>query len=183
MSNFVFFARFDPQLAKIGGDTERRLYSDPSTFLFKLHAFAEFLASRITKEEDVDLLDEQSFYNTLTTVEQMGESYASKSPAVWPSEASAIRVDTTLFVIVGRCHRAAYERMMGFSITHSADATSAWRWVMGRQIESNLTEQASLASIYAACGIFAIDMKTGAHDDGFFNCSEHAKTESRPIAA
>jgi hypothetical protein len=48
----------------------------------------------------------------------MGEPYASKTPAVWPSEASALRVDKTLWNIAGKCHRAAYMRMMGFSVTN-----------------------------------------------------------------
>lgn len=85
--------------------------------------------------------------------EEMGEPYASKSPAVWPSEASALRVDKTLYSIVGKCARAAYGRMMGFSVTHPADATSAWKWIMGRSIESNLTDQAKMAGIYAAHGV------------------------------
>jgi hypothetical protein len=84
---------------------------------------------------------------------EMGEPYASKTPAVWPSEASALRVDKTLWNIAGKCHRAAYMRMMGFSITNPADATSAWKWVMGREIESNLTEQTKMANIYAANGV------------------------------
>ena len=71
----------------------------------------------------------------------------------WPSEASAQRVDKTLFDIVGKCHRASFMRMMGFSVTNPADATGAWKWLMGRAIESGLTHQAKLAGIYAANGV------------------------------
>jgi hypothetical protein len=71
-----------------------------------------------------------SYLDPALVKEEMGDPYASKSPAVWPSEASAERVDKTLFNIVGKCHRASFMRMMGFSVTNPADATGAWKWLM-----------------------------------------------------
>ena len=94
-----------------------------------------------------------SYLDPALVKEEMGDPYASKTPAVWPSEASAERVDKTLFNIVGKCHRASFMRMMGFSVTNPADATGAWKWLMGRAIESGLTDQARLAGIYAANGV------------------------------
>jgi hypothetical protein len=94
-----------------------------------------------------------SYLDPALIKEEMGDPYASKTPAVWPSEASAERVDKSLFNIVGKCHRAAFMRMTGFSVTNPADATSAWKWVMGREIESNLTNQAQMAGIFASSGV------------------------------
>ena len=81
--------------------------------------------------------------------------YASKSPAVWPSEASAVRTDKSLWNNVGKCHRAAYYRMMGFNVTNPVGAPMCWRWVTGRQIESHLTELTKLTTpkIYVAHGV------------------------------
>jgi hypothetical protein len=91
-----------------------------------------------------------SYLDPALVKEEMGEPYASKSPAVWPSEASALRVDKSLYNTVGKCHRQAYMRMTGFSITNPPDATSAWKWLMGRAIEVGLTDQTKMAGIYAA---------------------------------
>lgn len=85
--------------------------------------------------------------------EEVGDPYASKSPACWPSEASALRIDKTLFNIVGKCHRSAFLRMLGFNITNPADAKGVWTWIIGRKIEDELTHQTKLAGIYAANGV------------------------------
>lgn len=84
---------------------------------------------------------------------EIGEARASKSPAVWPSEASALRVDQSLFKLVGKCHLAAFYRMIGMPITNPADAISAWKWIIGRAVEAELTNQAKTAGVYVAEGV------------------------------
>src|SRR3954463_1760523 len=80
---------------------------------------------------------------------------ASKTPSVWPSEASANRIDKTEGLIVGACHRKAFGRMVGWPVTNQVDPVGAWRFVTGRLIESHLTQlaEASKPSIYIASGI------------------------------
>lgn len=85
--------------------------------------------------------------------QEKGESKASRSPAVWPSEASAILLDKTIRGIVGKCHRAAYMRMTGFPSTIEPKASTAWSWILGREVEKNMTSQAQQSGIYAASGI------------------------------
>jgi len=84
---------------------------------------------------------------------EIGEPYASRTPAVWPSEASASRIDRALWNIVGKCHLAAFYRMIGMSITNPADAISVWKWIIGRSVEEHLTNQAKNAGVYVAEGV------------------------------
>lgn len=83
------------------------------------------------------------------------DARASKTPSVWPSEASALRIDKTEGNIVGRCHRASFGRMVGWSITNQVDPVGAWRWVTGRLIEGYLTDiaKATDPKIFVANGV------------------------------
>jgi hypothetical protein len=85
--------------------------------------------------------------------EETGAPSASKSPACWPSEASAIKVDKSISSTVGKCHRAAYLRMLGFSVTNPAQVSTVWSWLIGRSIEERLTHQTQISGIYAANGV------------------------------
>jgi hypothetical protein len=80
---------------------------------------------------------------------------ASKVPSVWPSEASAVRIDKSLRPIDGKCHRQSFLRMIGTPETNSVDAVGAWRWVTGRKIEDHLTRLAkeSDPKIFVASGV------------------------------
>ena len=91
-----------------------------------------------------------------TLVAQEGrDPRASRTPSVWPSEASADRIDKTEANIVGTCHRKSYGRMVGWPITNTIDPIGAWRFVSGRLIENYLTglAQATNPKIYMASGI------------------------------
>lgn len=83
------------------------------------------------------------------------DSRASKTPAVWPSEASANRLDKSESNIVGKCHRASFGRMVGWNITNKVDPVGAWRFVTGRLIEGYLTDvsKATNPKIYVASGV------------------------------
>lgn len=80
---------------------------------------------------------------------------ASRIPAVWPSEASADRIDKTEGSIIGSCHRKSFGRMVGWNITNQVDPVGAWRFVTGRLIESHLTSLATATNppIYVAAGV------------------------------
>jgi hypothetical protein len=91
-----------------------------------------------------------------TLVSQEGrDPKASRTPSVWPSEASADRIDKTEANIVGTCHRKSFGRMVGWPITNGVDPIGAWRFVTGRLIEGHLTGLAQAADprIYVASGI------------------------------
>jgi type I restriction enzyme, R subunit len=45
--NFGFLAAQDPQLVRLGAQAERYFRDDPSTALFKIRQFAEFLAKLV----------------------------------------------------------------------------------------------------------------------------------------
>lgn len=83
------------------------------------------------------------------------EPKASRTPSVWPSEASANRIDKTEGNIVGTCHRKSYGRMVGWTVTNQIDPVGAWRFVTGRSIEDHLTQLATDAKppIYIAKGV------------------------------
>jgi hypothetical protein len=83
------------------------------------------------------------------------EAKASRTPSVWPSEASAIRTDKRFWEIVGKCHRASFFRMTGQAQSRSVDPIGAWRWVTGRQIESHMTALAKVTKpqIFLAGGV------------------------------
>lgn len=80
---------------------------------------------------------------------------ASRTPSVWPSEASALRVDQRFWKIIGKCHRASYFRMTAQAQTNKVDPIGAWRWVTGRQIETHMTELAKITKpgIFLANGV------------------------------
>lgn len=88
-------------------------------------------------------------------LEESSDVRASKTPSVWPSEASAVRSDRRFWNIVGKCHRASYFRMTGQPQTRPVDPVGAWRWVTGRQIEAHMTELAKLSDpkIFLAAGV------------------------------
>lgn len=81
---------------------------------------------------------------------------AAKIPSVWPSEASAIAIQSGESKIVGKCHRASYLRMTGAQISNQVDAIGAWRWVTGRLIETHLTDMAKASGIFVANGVRTI---------------------------
>ena len=83
------------------------------------------------------------------------EPKASRIPAVWPSEASAIKIDKTEGNIIGTCHRRAFGRMVGWPVTSQVDPVSAWRFVTGRSIEDHVVTLANLTNpkIYVANGV------------------------------
>lgn len=83
------------------------------------------------------------------------EPRASRIPSVWPSEASALRIDKTEGNIVGACHRKSYGRMVGWPITNQVDPVGAWRFVTGRSIEEHLVTLAKSTKedIYVAEGV------------------------------
>lgn len=83
------------------------------------------------------------------------EPRASKTPAVWPSEASALRLDKTEGNIVGTCHRKSFGRMVGWPITNETSVEGSWRFVTGRSVETHLTTLAIAAKppIFAAAGV------------------------------
>jgi hypothetical protein len=77
---------------------------------------------------------------TILSEESFGEARASHSPACWPSEASAIRLDQTFNPIVGTCHRKSYYRMIGLNASNKVDVIGSWRFVLGRLVETHVTE-------------------------------------------
>lgn len=83
------------------------------------------------------------------------EPKASRTPSVWPSEASADRIDKTQGLIVGTCHRKSFGRMVGWPITNQVDPVGAWRFVTGRSIETHLTFLAANTKpeIFCASGV------------------------------
>lgn len=92
-------------------------------------------------------------YVDAALVSQEGrESKASRIPSVWPSEASATRIDKTESRIVGNCMRKSFGRMVGWPITNQVDPVGAWRFVTGRSIEEHLIKLAEVTkpSIYVA---------------------------------
>lgn len=66
----------------------------------------------------------------------------SRVPAVWPSEASAERLEQQFHKIVGKCMRQSYLRMIGRPIANQIDAWGAWKWVIGRVVEDVVVDLA-----------------------------------------
>lgn len=87
----------------------------------------------------------------------------SSVPSVWPSEASALRIDQRFWPVVGKCMRQSYLRMIGRPIANQIDAWGAWKWVTGRVMEGvvvdlarasqELREGAASKGIYVANGV------------------------------
>lgn len=101
---------------------------------------------------DFKILD----YVDATLVAQEGrDPRASRTPSVWPSEASADRIDKTAGPIVGACHRKAFGRMVGWPLTSQIDPVGAWRFVTGRSIEEHLSALAAATKppIFIASGV------------------------------
>jgi hypothetical protein len=79
----------------------------------------------------------------------------SSVPAVWPSEASADRIDKSAFKIVGKCQRQSYLRMTGRPVSNQIDPMGAWKWVTGRMMEGTIVDlaKATSPSVYIANGV------------------------------
>lgn len=95
------------------------------------------------------------FIDTALVEQESRVSKASTVPAVWPSEASGVRIDQTQSPIVGSCHRKSYLRMLGFEVSNQIDPVGAWRWVTGRLMEGTLVDLAKGTKplIYVANGV------------------------------
>jgi hypothetical protein len=85
---------------------------------------------------------------------------ASYTPAMWPSEASAVRIDKSMFPIFGTCMRKCLYRMIGWTKSVETDASGPWKWILGRAVEEKLTdlaqfqsEKAGIEHIYVANGV------------------------------
>jgi hypothetical protein len=76
-------------------------------------------------------------------------------PSVWPSEASATRIDQRFWLVVGKCMRQSYLRMLGRPVSDQVDAKGAWKWVTGREMEGIVVDlaQATDPNIYVANGV------------------------------
>lgn len=101
---------------------------------------------------DFKILD----YVDATLISQEGRApKASRTPSVWPSEASSSRIDKTEGSIVGACHRKSFGRMVGWPVTNQVDAVGAWRFVTGRSVEDHLTSLAVATNppIFVANGV------------------------------
>lgn len=95
------------------------------------------------------------YVNAALVTQEGRDAKASRTPSVWPSEASADRIDKTEGVIAGTCHRKSFGRMVGWPVVSGVDPVGAWRMVTGRLIESHLTGLAENTSpgIYVANGV------------------------------
>ena len=95
------------------------------------------------------------YIDTALVEQESRDAKASTVPAVWPSEASSIRIDQSVSKIVGACHRKSFMRMLGFPVTNQIDPVGAWRWVTGRLMEGTLVDLAKTSKIpiYIANGV------------------------------
>jgi hypothetical protein len=80
-------------------------------------------------------------------------AYYSKTPRVWPSEASADLFDTRESGIVGGCHRKSYFRLTGEAQSNTIDVVGARRFRTGRAMELDIINLAKGAGIFVACGV------------------------------
>src|SRR3569833_2306699 len=92
--------------------------------------------------------------------DERSTSRATRTPAVWPSEASAVRVDKTHFNIIGTCMRKQVYRMIAWPKKQISEAGGPWKWVIGRAVEEKLTDLAryesasnDISDIYLANGV------------------------------
>src|ERR1035441_2896676 len=92
--------------------------------------------------------------------ESMSFARASRSPAAWPSEASALRTDPSYFSLYGTCMRKAFLRMIAWAKMEEQAADGPWKWVIGRAVEDKVTDLCALAtagenhdSLYVANGV------------------------------
>src|ERR1039458_3862978 len=81
------------------------------------------------------------------------EAYYSKTPRVWPSEASAELFDTREAGIAGGCPRKRYFRMTGEPPSNQIDIVGARRFRTGRAMELDIVNLARAAGIFVAAGV------------------------------
>jgi hypothetical protein len=95
------------------------------------------------------------YLDTALVKQESREPRSSSVPAVWPSEASAEKIDKSENKIVGSCHRKSYLRMIGWPVTNNVDAVGAWKWVTGRRMEEDIVSLAKASSprVYVASGV------------------------------
>src|ERR1017187_6923974 len=79
--------------------------------------------------------------------ESMSFARASRSPAAWPSEASALRTDPSYFSLYGTCMRKAFLRMIAWAKMEEQAAAGPWKWIIGRAVEDKVTGLCALASL------------------------------------
>jgi hypothetical protein len=103
--------------------------------------------------------------NQTMLAQENRDSYGSWESKVWPSEASAVLSDQRESNIVGKCHRAAFGRMMGWPVTNTVDAVAARRFIAGRLMEGDITRLAKDAGVFVASGVRVQvqDEETGLH--------------------
>src|ERR1035441_8450992 len=76
------------------------------------------------------------------------EAYYSRTPRVWPSEASAELFDKREAGIAGGCHRKSYFRMIGEPPSNQIDIIAARRFRTGRAMELDIVNLAKAAGIF-----------------------------------
>ena len=81
------------------------------------------------------------------------QAYASRTPRVWPSEASAELISPDKNRIVGKCHRASFFRLIGVDAIQPVTAVSARRMRTGRAMEDDLKSLCQAAGIFVASGV------------------------------
>src|ERR1039458_6990059 len=81
------------------------------------------------------------------------EAYNSRTPRVWPSEASAELFDTREAGIAGGCHRKSYFRMTGEPPSNQIGMCAARRFRTGRAMELDIVNLAKAAGIFVAAGV------------------------------
>jgi hypothetical protein len=81
------------------------------------------------------------------------DAYYSKTPRVWPSEASAELFDKREADIIGGCHRKSYFRLTGEAQSNTIDAVGARRFRTGRAMELDIIALAKDAGIFVASGV------------------------------
>src|ERR1035441_7263022 len=81
------------------------------------------------------------------------EAYYSRTPRVWPSEASAELFDTREAGIAGGCHRKSYFRMTGEPPSNPIDVVGARRFRTGRAMELDIVNRARAAGIFVAAAV------------------------------
>ena len=80
-------------------------------------------------------------------------AYYSRTPRVWPSEASAELFDTREAGIIGGCHRKSYFRLTGEPQSNTIDVVGARRFRTGRAMELDIIALAKAAGIFVAAGV------------------------------
>jgi hypothetical protein len=85
--------------------------------------------------------------------EETRTAYATRTPRVWPSEASAVLFDQRESDIIGGCHRKSYWRLIGEPQTNKVDVIGARRFRTGRAMELDIISLAKTAGVFVACGV------------------------------